>query len=361
LASGVEVWLDRVVAGTVQPGGGLLTALLRDVSRSFYLTMRVLPSGVRHPISLAYLLARASDTIADSAGVPVARRLEALSLLRSRVRGELPAPLDFSDMVRDASSTPGERILLARIEEAIACLGACDEFERVRIREVLEVITGGQELDLRRFETGEAGAVRSLSTAAELDDYTYRVAGCVGEFWTHVCRRGVFPRALLDDRQLMEDGIRFGKGLQLVNILRDLPRDLAAGRCYLPADELRAVGLEPSDLRDPASEGRFRPVYDRWLAQAEDHLAAGWRYARSLPAGCLRLRLACAWPVLIGIRTTARLASTRVLDPAKRVKVSRGEVRAILWATLWRLPSRPAWERLFETTRRQADAATTRG
>ncbi|MFM8358454.1 MAG: squalene/phytoene synthase family protein, partial [Verrucomicrobiota bacterium] len=52
----------------------LLTSLLRDVSRSFYLTLWILPSSVRRPIGLAYLLARATDTIADTALLPAAER-----------------------------------------------------------------------------------------------------------------------------------------------------------------------------------------------------------------------------------------------------------------------------------------------
>ena len=56
----------------------MLTALLRDVSRSFYLTLRVLPAAIRPQIGLAYLLARTTDTIADTELVPVEGRLAAL-------------------------------------------------------------------------------------------------------------------------------------------------------------------------------------------------------------------------------------------------------------------------------------------
>jgi phytoene/squalene synthetase len=45
------------------------------------------------------------------------------------------------------------------------------------------------------------------------------------------------------------------RGLQSINILRDLPKDLQAGRCYLPLDELAGAGLTPADLLDPAQEG----------------------------------------------------------------------------------------------------------
>jgi farnesyl-diphosphate farnesyltransferase len=60
------------------PQTELIGTLLRDVSRSFYLTLRVLPREIRPQISLAYLLARATDTIADTKAVPRAKRVETL-------------------------------------------------------------------------------------------------------------------------------------------------------------------------------------------------------------------------------------------------------------------------------------------
>ncbi len=354
----------------------LLTSLLRDVSRSFYLTLRVLPAAIRSQIGLAYLLARATDTIADTELVPVAERLAALAGLRERILGRASAPLDFRRFLagdgaaagRPDSASAAERVLLLRIEEALAVLAACDAADRRRINDVLDTITGGQELDLRRF--GGAGeraptgppatadrergrparefqsALIALPSAADLDDYTYRVAGCVGEFWTKMCRAHLFPEVRLDDAQLVANGIRFGKGLQLVNILRDLPKDLRTGRCYVPLPELATCGLTPADLLDPACEPRLRPVYDRWLDRAEQHLAAGWEYTNTLPRGQIRLRLACAWPVLIGLQTLRRLRTSRVLDPAARIKITRAEVRGIIVKTVLRLPSDAAWRRL---------------
>src|ERR1041385_7652516 len=67
------------------PASGLLTDLLKQVSRSFYLTMRVLPAAIRSQIGVAYLLARATDTIADTPIVPLADRLQSLGALRERI------------------------------------------------------------------------------------------------------------------------------------------------------------------------------------------------------------------------------------------------------------------------------------
>ena len=335
----------------------LLTDLLKAVSRSFYLTLRVLPGAIRPQIGLAYLLARTTDTIADTEIVPVADRLKALDQLRARILGQRTARLDFSRFTRAdtaASQTAAERVLLDRIEEAIAVLAGLRTEDQERVRGVLTTITSGQELDLRRFGAGQTLpngstlAVRALATDEKLDDYTYRVAGCVGEFWTKMCRAHLFPRAALDDSFLLANGVRFGKGLQLVNILRDLPKDLRLGRCYLPSNSLAEIGLAPADLLDPAQEPRLRPLYDRYLNLAQAHLAAGWAYTRALPRGCVRVRLACAWPVLIGVKTLDRLRAGRVLDPVQRIKVSRADVRQIMVRTLVRYPFAVAWDRQFD-------------
>jgi hypothetical protein len=111
------------------------------------------------------------------------------------------------------------------------------------VRTVLNTITGGQELDLRRFAGASAEKIVALETAAQFDDYTYRVAGCVGEFWTKMCRAHLFPKLRLDDAQLLANGIRFGKGLQLVNILRDLPADLRKGPLLSAPGQTGAGGI----------------------------------------------------------------------------------------------------------------------
>src|SRR5213075_1652540 len=86
-----------------------------------------------------------------------------------------------------------------------------------------------------------------------------------------------------------------------------------------------------------------RPVYDCWLARAESHLRAGWDYTNALPRRCARVRLACAWPILIGMRTLDRLKAESVLDPERRIKVTRGEVRGIISRSVILYPFAGAW------------------
>lgn len=324
-----------------------LQQLLKSVSRSIYLTLWVLPAKIRPQIGLAYLLARTTDTIADTGVVPLDRRIESLHALRDRIQRRRSDPVQFGEFVRSQGS-PAERSLLERHEELLAVLHNCSPPDRQLIEEVVTIITSGQELDLTRFGEASPAAILPLRNDAELDDYTYRVAGCVGEFWTKMCRAHLFPNAALDDRSLLANGVRFGQGLQLVNILQDVPADLRLGRCYLPAEALSRHNLSPADLLLPANESRLRPLYNGYLAKAEAHLAAGWLYTNTLPHTCLRVRLACAWPILIGAKTIARLKTDNFLDPQRRVKIRRAEVRQIMLRSVLLLPWPKAWQGLFK-------------
>jgi len=319
----------------------LLSSLLKEVSRSFYLTMRILPARIRPQIGTAYLLARTTDTIADTGIISIESRLAALQQLRDRILGSNLAPVNFSALAKN-QSLPAERVLLERAEEAVSLLDGFSALDRELIREVLTIITSGQELDLKRFSVASGDRILALQSAAELDDYTYRVAGCVGQFWTKVCHAHLFPD--LSANELLPDSVRFGKGLQLVNILRDVPRDLRSGRCYFPETRLRQLGLAPADLLKLENEKAFRPLYDEYIALAESHLEAGWHYTIGLPRNQIRLRLACAWPILIGVQTLRKLKTGPVLDPEHTIKVSRREVRRIIIRSVMKYPFKSVWE-----------------
>lgn len=326
-----------------------LDQLLRDTSRSFYLTLRILPHEVRPQISLAYLLARTPDTIADTPVLSLDQRLEALGRFRSRLLGLQQAPLEFAQIAEKEPTA--ERQLLERAEEMVGGLLNFNAPDQRLVRDVLTTIVSGQELDLRRFSGAAAqGTIVALRTDADLDDYTYRVAGCVGEFWTKLCRTHLFPRAPLDDSRFLADGIRFGKGLQLVNILRDLPADLSAGRCYLPLERLESHGLRPETILDANHEAVFLRLYREYLDVAAAHLDAGWRYTNTLPFGQFRVRLACAWPILIGAATIAKLRVADVRQLQQRVKVSRAEIRGIMARSVMAVALPFWWRRLYRNS-----------
>ena len=317
--------------GALSGGDDLLGDLLRRVSRSFYLSLAILPPTLREPLGLAYLLARAADTVADTRLVARTERIGQLQTLRRAYAGE---SVDVASVARASAprqAHAAERELLERVEAILARVGQLPERDRAGVRDVLATLTDGMLFDLGRFPGEDASRLAALETLEELDRYTYLVAGCVGEFWTdvHVAHR---PRlAGWDVRAMRATGVRFGKALQMTNVLRDVPGDLAHGRCYLPARELAALGLAPADLLQPAGAVRARPLLDRLLGVALEHYDAAWRYALAIPRCEWRMRLACAWPLLIGQATLEALAAhPNPLAASPPVKVSRRVVRVIL-------------------------------
>ena len=295
--------------------------LLASVSRSFYLSMKVLPRSVRSVISLGYLLARATDTVADTVTSPVAARMANLEAFRAILAGTMRGGLPH--LINPAHS--GERLLLKRLPECLNWFELISEADRADIRAVLQEIIRGQELDLQRF--AEPGRAVALKSPEELEEYTYLVAGCVGRFWTRVCLRHLANYSSMSPEELCRLGVNFGKGLQLVNILRDLPADLRAGRCYLPiaSDPLLAQTPPEALLDNPLLA---RPLFEHWLGKADAWIADGGRYIHAINP--FRVRYACILPWRIGVQTLARLRQTPPLENAARIKVPRSEVRILM-------------------------------
>lgn len=307
-----------------------MKAILKSVSRSFDLTIRFLPRPLREPVSLAYLLARATDTLADTSTIPASTRLTTLQAFARVIAGELefdPVAESLRNFAAQQSDRH-ERTLIENLDGCIAWLARMEPADRADIRAVLQTIVQGQELDVRRF--GDPAAVTPLRTAAELDEYTYLVAGCVGDFWTKLGFRHfpAFANRFADEMTKL--GIAYGEGLQLINVLRDRGADAAAGRGYLPAEELATESEEK--------------IFARWLGKAEEKISAGLDYCSSLTNW--RIRYATALPALIGARTIALLRSAGVTQ--EKVKVPRKEVRRILIAGLAASASPLALKALFE-------------
>jgi farnesyl-diphosphate farnesyltransferase len=321
--------------------------ILRSVSRSFYVSIRILPAQLREPIALAYLLARTTDTVADTAQISGSVRMETLKLLSNAIQGtasrDVVAELipSFVSLQENAS----ERQLLESLPDCLACLEGMEHADRNDIRLVLEKITRGQMLDLQRFDNPQK--IRALSTAADLEEYTYLVAGCVGEFWTRLCFRHVRQFANRTEDEMLALGKRYGMALQLINVLRDAGSDLRAGRCYFPEHELSAVHLSPSQiLFEPE---RFHPIYRTWLEKAKAGLSSGMEYSRAIKNR--RMRAATALPALIGARTLALLELSGSAALRRTVKVPRAEVRAmILWLTLT-MVARRTMDAIFDRAR----------
>jgi farnesyl-diphosphate farnesyltransferase len=311
----------------------LLGPLLKSVSRSFYITLRVLPAGMRDPIGLAYLLARAADTIADTSLIPPGQRMELLLSLRNEVNGASDeAALErMSAEVGSQQADSDEKVLLESLGSALTVLSQLSESDRDAVRDIVTTLTKGMEFDLRTFPDESSGRIVALREFSELDQYTYMVAGCVGEFWTKMTYVHVHGTFTGNFELVLGRGIRFGKALQMTNVLRDCGKDLRIGRCYLPSTMLDRFGLTPQDLLLPIKSLPTRPLLFELVGKTLDHFREAIEYTLSLPAFSVRLRLACLWPVLIGLETLLLLVSNdHWLDPAKVSKIRRGDVYRII-------------------------------
>ncbi len=312
----------------------LLGPLLKGVSRSFYLTLAVLPRGMRDPIGLAYLLARAADTIADTSLIAPGERSAMLASLRAQINGTAGAqPLNLDAAAQHSHAD--EKVLLESIGPALDVLAQLSASDRAAVRGIVATLMDGMAFDLDTFPDEQSGRIVALREYAELDRYTYLVAGCVGEFWTamtyaHLPGTLTVPPAIMSAR-----GIRFGKALQLVNVLRDCGKDLRIGRCYFPSTLLDRYELTPSELLLGGNSVRARPLQHELVRHALVHFREALDYTLAIPALSMRLRLACVWPIVIGLKTLLLLVQNdRWLDPQHVSKITRNDVYRVIAASL---------------------------
>jgi farnesyl-diphosphate farnesyltransferase len=320
------------------------TSILRSVSRSFYLSIRFLPAQLREPIALAYLLARTTDTVADTIRIPGTVRMEALKMLSDGIQGKASREVVINHVASFVSlqENAAERTLLDSLPDCLEWLEQTGGADRDDIRAVLEKITHGQMFDLHRFDN--PAELRALETAADLDEYTYLVAGCVGEFWTRLCFRHVRDFTGLIPEEMLALGRRYGVALQLINVLRDVGSDLRGGRCYFPEDELRAVGLSAAQILSESD--RFQRIYQKWMEKAQDGLACGMQYSCAIRNR--RVRAATVLPALIGARTLALLRKAGASALHQTIKVPRREVRSMVVSLAIHLASHKQIDTIFD-------------
>jgi 15-cis-phytoene synthase len=202
--------------------------MARDTN--FYYSFLVLPHEKRQAIVAVWDFCRAVDDAVDEASDEASARSEI-----AKWRHELAAAFDGGQ-----PSTPQARALVPLVARFNLPLSA------------FEALIEGVEMDLgaRRYETFD-----------ELHQYCIRVASAVGL----ICLE-IFGYRNPAARQYAID---LGVALQLTNILRDVPTDLAIGRVYLPQEDLRRHGCGEVDLRsemDAAGQGVRSPAVKALLA-----------------------------------------------------------------------------------------------
>lgn len=299
--------------------------LLKKTSRSFYLTLHALPKIIRWPISLAYLLARSTDTVADELLLPPDKKLALLNSMQAGINHQQKIIIDPSLINQQLSEHSPTDLLLIHFNELIHSLYQLPGEIRGDIITLLNTIIKGQELDIVRFSGKKH--LQYIKTVTELNHYTYYVAGSVGEFWTKLCLSCFTNYSDKDPDELFRLATSFGQGLQLVNILRDLPQDIAHKRCYLPKEQIVRLFLPQENLAKHIN--LLQPLVHQWSHIAEGNLLDGWAYILSLKHR--RLRATLILPVLLGFATLDKLKTGTYLSLKQPIKVSKGTARIIMF------------------------------
>ena len=338
----------------------LLRGLLKKVSRSFYLSLTVLPKTLRRQMGLAYLFCRVADTIADTPVLPCHERLPALHTFRAQFQNHSPSRNEIACLMQRVGNdfprgSEDERQLLLRLQDCFDLYDHLSPGDQRLVSNLVVTLTQGMEMDLASFPGDTPEHIQALPDRVSLERYTYYVAGVVGEFWTMLCHANLHAfRNSATLQQRMDFARHFGQGLQLTNILKDLGKDLQSGRCYLPADELEELGLQARDLLDSAALPRIRPLIVSLTQHAVEHLDYGIRYVQLLPRRALRMRLSCMWPLLFAVQTLKEVSGSKTLLCGQvRVKISRLSVYCTILRSLWYLAVPSGFLRRYTSQRRQ--------
>lgn len=325
-----------------------LNELLKHTSRSLYLSARLLPPGVRETFSVAYLLCRYADSIADTSLLAPEKRLCWIQKFPDMITR--PDAGEQQRLVREISGSSTNIYEEKLLQNLPACLHAFNKLsagQQAMTMDVVHAVCEGMELDLKIFPPENAREVRALASAQELENYCHLMGGAPGVFWSRLIE--TTGPVKIEKEKFLALGCDIGDALQIVNILRDLPRDLRIGRCYFPQDELKANGLTAQELLEQINSPRFEPVKQRWIGWARQKLNSAKTYYSALPKTQLKHRAAVAWPVLWAADTLNKLsAEPNLLDPGHKVKIPRSRVYFTMALTPFILLANPLFNKWLD-------------
>jgi farnesyl-diphosphate farnesyltransferase len=225
-----------------------LEGLLEKTSRTFALSIPVLPEPTRREVMIAYLLFRIADTFEDAAHWPPEDRIAALGEFRALLgepSRDAAERLAADWVARQVAHHPGYQELMAEVPLVLDAFFALSPGAVASIRTHVVRSADGMASIVSRTREGSL----TLHSIQELKDYCYIVAGIVGEMLSELF---LLDRPVLSPiaPYLRERAATFGEALQLVNILKDSAVDASEGRRYLPAEvpQSEVFALARADL-----------------------------------------------------------------------------------------------------------------
>lgn len=301
-------------------------AMLPKVSRTFAPTIKRLPSGLRLPVTVAYLLCRIADTIEDSPELTLEQKKDMLALyaeIFSKENEQAYRQL-LEKMHFLPKQTPDDE-LAHNLPIVLYVFYTFSPAMRGHIaRWVAEMSLGmrkyAQAKQKRRFSF--------LKSMKELDEYTYYVAGTVGYLLTELFSfysKKITPMVKNRLEQLAEP---FGKGLQLVNIIRDTAADLKRGQSYIPDELLQKYQLTRETIFQKENADRAQQLFNELIRDAVNHLDKALDYTMTIPKEETRIRLFCILPLFWALRTLELIQrNTLALLGSEKIKISKRVVR----------------------------------
>ncbi len=310
-----------------------LNTLLKHTSRSLYLSVKMLPRSIRSAFGMAYLLCRYADTIADTQLLAPDKRLYWIEQFPTIVRTQDAAQeKHLVQALTGTSENPYEKELISHLADCLTALNQIEKSQKQFIYDVVQAVCDGMKIDLATFSRGTTAAPAVFKRVEDLTHYCRLMGGKPGLFWSQLIFHS--HPVKLPQEKFYELGQHIGDALQIVNVLRDLPKDLSSGRCYFPQEQLATQSLSAVELLNKNNSLRFEPVKQYWLNWGKKNLQHAVAYFRAIPKTAWRTRAAVAWPVLWTADTFYKLANcTDLLDVSKRVKISRSRIYLTMCVT----------------------------
>lgn len=303
---------------------GYQDAILPHVSRTFALTIPLLPVELRKAVTNAYLLCRIADTIEDEPALSPVETLQYLDVFKHCV-GTLgdPQPLARELVPRLSDRTPPtEHDLIVNIARILRVTARLAEPQRIAIQRCVDLMCYG----MPRFQS--TASLEGLARIEDMDDYCYYVAGVVGEMLTDLfCSHD--PGIAARRAELNALATSFAQALQMTNILKDQWEDRQRGACWLPRDLFARHGVDLRTLAATPHDERYAAGMRELVGMTHAHLRNALDYSLLIPPEQVGIRRFCLWAIGLAVLTLRRIASHPQFTGGAEVKVSHFTVGVI--------------------------------
>jgi len=300
--------------------------VLPGVSRTFALSVRVLPGTLGTAVLTAYLICRIADTVEDAPNMPAGDKARLLDIL-SAALSDSAAGRAFPRTAKDVAGDPAHVGLVMHADQVFALYHSLPNGTRAHIARWVEEMVRG----MKKFVLLYPNGIR-IQTLEEYREYCYYVAGTVGYMLTDLWQEHTPSIRPALYQKLRERCRAFAEALQTVNILKDVAQDVEReNSIYVPENSLRTHGSSHETILSPSHVSRNREALGELIRLAWLDLEEALGYLLLVPRRAFRIRLFCILPLLFAFATMRELTrTTAMLVSGGHVKISRREVKTLL-------------------------------